>query len=135
MERECSGVNHVRMEAGDSVRLGGKVKVGEHEEEGRRISIVLSKKEGLTGLLQACRLSRMVVLEEWMALLVRRRELDGVEREHRNALSAPPCDERLGGECDEGDHRKRSGEDKSEMVLDVVGKMLHDLRKGCGCLG
>ena len=132
MERECSGVKHVRMEAGESVCLGGNVKVGEHEEESRGSRIVLSKKEGLTGLLQACRLSRMVVLEEWMALLVRRRELDVAEREHRKALSTPPCNERMGGECDERDHRKRSGEDKSEMVLDVVGKMLDELRSGVG---
>ena len=82
------------------------MEVGGDEEEGRRCRIMLSKEKG--------------------------REWDGVEREHWKAFSVPHYGEGMGGECDAGDNRKRSGEGRSEMVLGVVGKMLNDLRSGVG---
>lgn len=115
------------MEADESVCLGGASE-GEEEVERKGYRVVLSKKEGLTGLLQACRLSRVAVLEEWRRLLEKSGKNE-VEREHYDAFSCAPHREGWEGQCDGGTAGNMKVENKRQMVLDVVGKMLDELKR------
>lgn len=137
VEGACWSVKHVRMEAGESVCLGKNVEIGggdESEGGSGGYRVVLRKKESLVGLLQACRLSRMVVLEEWIKLLEGkgRKEMGEAEGE---AFICAPYVKGGSGECDDGEVEKRKEENRrKEMVKGVVGKVLDELRSGAGSL-